>query len=48
MCKMLGGISVKTGYRLLHEDKIKYFKIGRVFKIPKLYIFEYLHILDTR
>jgi excisionase family DNA binding protein len=47
MCKMLGGISVKTGYRLLQEDKIKHFKIGRTYKIPKLYILEYLHILNT-
>jgi excisionase family DNA binding protein len=47
MCKMLGGISMKTGYRLLHEDKIKHFKIGRTYKIPKLYILEYLRILNT-
>lgn len=28
MCKMLGGISTKTGYRLLKDNKIKSFKIG--------------------
>lgn len=47
MCRMLGGISIKSGYRLLHENKIKHFKIGRTYKIPKLYILEYLKILET-
>ena len=31
MCKMLGGISTKTGYKLLKENKIRFFKIGRSF-----------------
>ena len=47
MCIMLGDISVKTGYRLLHENRIKHFRIGRAYKIPKLYIFEYLDILEA-
>ncbi len=47
MCRMLGGISIKSGYRMLHENKIKHFKIGRTYKIPKLYILEYLKILET-
>jgi excisionase family DNA binding protein len=42
MCEMLGGISAKTGYRLLRQNQIKHFKIGRTYKIPKLHIFEYL------
>jgi len=45
MCEMLGGICTKTGYRLLKQNRIKHFKIGRVYKIPKLYIFEYLEVI---
>jgi len=44
MCEMLGGISTKTGYRLLRQNQIKHFKIGRMYKIPKLHIFEYLAV----
>ena len=44
MCEMLGGISTKTGYRLLKQNQIKHFKIGRMYKIPKLHIFEYLAV----
>lgn len=46
MCEMLGGISTKTGYRLLKQNKIKHFKIGRSYKIPKLHIFEYLDVVQ--
>ena len=42
MCKMLGGISTKTGYRLLKDNKIKSFKIGRAFYITKFHILSYL------
>jgi excisionase family DNA binding protein len=44
MCDMLGGISAKTAYRLLRQNQIKHFKIGRTYKIPKLHIFEYLAV----
>lgn len=44
MCKMLGGISTKTGYRLLKDNKIKSFKIGRAFYITKFHILSYLQI----
>ena len=44
MCEMLGGISMKTGYRLLRQNQIKHFKIGRTYKIAKLHIFEYLAV----
>lgn len=44
MCKMLGGISTKTGYKLLKENKITYFKIGRSFFITKYHILCYLQI----
>ena len=46
MCEMLGGISTKTGYRLLKDGTIKSFVVGRRYRIPKLYIFEYLEFLD--
>lgn len=38
------GISIKTGYRLIQEDKVKYLQIGRSYRIPKAYIFDYLKI----
>ncbi|MEK4107043.1 helix-turn-helix domain-containing protein [Paenibacillus sp. FSL R10-2791] len=44
MCEMLGGISSKSAYKLLQEGKISYFKIGRVYKIPKINILMYLDL----
>ena len=38
MCKMLGGISLKTGYRLLKKGEIESFSIGRIYRIPKINI----------
>ena len=46
MCEMLGGISTKTGYRLLRNGTIKSIVVGRRYRIPKLYVFEYLEILE--
>lgn len=46
MCEMLGSISTKTGYRLLRQNQIKHFKIGRMYKIPELHIFEYLAVVQ--
>lgn len=46
MCKMLGGISIKTGYRILKENKINHFKIGRAYKIPKISILIYLKVIQ--
>lgn len=45
MCEMLGGISTKTGYKMLREKKIKSYKIGRTYKIPKINIIMYLNVL---
>ncbi len=42
MCTMLGGISMKTAYQLLETGKIRYLKIGKSFKIPKIFIIDYL------
>ncbi|ASA26444.1 helix-turn-helix domain-containing protein [Paenibacillus donghaensis] len=44
MCEMLGGISSKTAYKLLQENKISHFKIGRIYKIPKINILLYLNL----
>ncbi|WP_042238827.1 MULTISPECIES: helix-turn-helix domain-containing protein [unclassified Paenibacillus] len=46
MCEMLGGISNKTAYRLLQENKISCFKIGRIYKIPKINILMYLNLFS--
>ena len=42
MCVMLGGISMKTAYKLLEDGDIRFLKIGKSFKIPKVFIIEYL------
>jgi len=42
MCLMLGGIGMKTAYSLLQNGDIRYIKIGKSFKIPKVSIIEYL------
>lgn len=42
MCEMLGGIGMKTAYSLLQSGEIRYIKIGKSFKIPKVSIVEYL------
>ncbi|WP_342774096.1 helix-turn-helix domain-containing protein [Paenibacillus oralis] len=47
MCEMLGGISSKSAYKLLQANKIKHFRIGRVYKIPKANIISYLHSIMT-
>ena len=46
MCVMLGGISVKTGYKLLQSGAIKSFIVGRRYRIPKIYILQYLELTD--
>ena len=46
MCEMLGGISIKTGYRLLKNGSIKSVVVGRRYRIPKLYVFEYLEPVE--
>ena len=45
MAEMLD-ISTKTGYRLLKNNCIDHFKIGKTYKIPKLHILEYIKVLD--
>lgn len=45
MCEMLGGISVKTGYKLIRDGSINGFKVGKRYRIPKINILEYLDII---
>ena len=46
LCEMLGGAAIKSVYRLLHEGKIKAFRIGKGYKIPKVSVIEYLVALE--
>ena len=43
MCEILG-ISLKTGYGLIQENKIECLKVGRAYKIPKPFLLSYLRI----
>ena len=40
--KMLGGISKRLAYKLLAEQEIRSVRVGRVYKIPKICVIEYL------
>lgn len=42
-CEILG-ISLKTGYTLIQENKIECLKVGRAYKIPKPFLLNYLRI----
>ena len=47
LCEMLGGsrpVSKKTAYRMLNAGKIKAFRIGRSFRIPKVNVIRFLQI----
>lgn len=41
MREMLGGISKKLAYKLLSGGEIKSLKVGREYRIPRLYVAEY-------
>ena len=45
MSRMLG-ISDKTSYALLRDNKIEHFKVGRTYKIPKIHILSYLKVIQ--
>ena len=47
LCEMLGGISAKTAYRLLRSGTIKNLVVGRRYRIPKIYVLEYLQITSA-
>ena len=39
-------ISDKTVFRLLHSGQIKSIKVGRNFRIPKIYLLQYLGLVS--
>ena len=39
-------VSNKTVYRLINENKLASLKVGRVFKIPKLHLLQYIKVLE--
>ena len=41
------GVSSKTVYRLLNEGSLASLKIGRAFKIPKLYVLQYIKVISA-
>ena len=41
MSKALG-VSTKTGYHLLRENKIEHLQAGRAYKVPKAHLLSYL------
>ena len=40
-CKILG-ISTKTGYKLILNGQLRALKVGRSYRVPKIYLFTYL------
>ena len=40
-------VSTKTVYRLLSNGTLDSLKVGRAYKIPKLYVLQYIKVLDT-
>jgi len=42
LCEILGGISTKTGYKLLRGDKIHSLKVGREYRVTKSDLIDYL------
>lgn len=41
MSKALG-VSPKTGYQLLRDNKIEHLKVGRAYRVPKAHLLSYL------
>lgn len=39
------GVSTKTGYKLVRENKIECMKVGRSYRIPKANLLSYMHFL---
>jgi len=40
------GVSSKTVYRLLNEGTLDSLKVGRAFKVPKLYLLQYIKVIE--
>ena len=39
------GISTKTGYKLIRENKIESLKVGRSYRIPKAHLLSYMRLI---
>ncbi len=51
LCEMLGGsrpVSKKTAYRMLNAGKIRAFRIGRSYRIPKVNVIQLFAERNTR
>lgn len=46
MSKALG-VSTKTGYKLILENKIECIKVGRSYRIPKAHLLSYMQLLNV-
>ena len=42
------GVSTKTGYRLIRENKIEYMKVGRSYRIPKAHLLSYMRVVGIQ
>ena len=42
LCEMLGGTSTKSVYRLLKSGAIQSYWIGKRYRIPKVFVIDYL------
>lgn len=47
LSEILGGIGKKTVYNLLRDGKIQSYKIGNTYRIPKIFILDYLGIIKN-
>ena len=41
VCKILG-VSTKTGYKLIADGQLHALKVGRSYRVPKIYLYTYL------
>lgn len=37
------GVCMKTGYKLIRDNKITGIKVGRAYRVPKIYLINYLY-----
>lgn len=42
LCEVLGGISRRTVYKLLQENKIENIKVGREYRVAKISVIDFL------
>lgn len=38
------GVSTKTGYKLIKDNKIECVKVGRAYRIPKAHLLSYMRV----